>query len=268
MLAHPYTKRKHNVRWPAMAQRKLNGCRCLAHMDEDSQVTLYSRKGVVFKGLDHITDDLLNIMQPNTLIDGELYNHNLSFQEIMKRVRRTKNMNDKSVDIQYWVYDIVSDSEFSARHDVLSDLLSEDTHLIRRLHTDTIHSEEDLFALHKEHVEQGYEGTMIRNMHGLYKQNHRSADLQKFKDFQDEEFEIVGANTGVGKEAGACIFVCKTKGGKTFDVRPRGTLEERREWYNNIDEFIGQPLTVRFQEYSDDEIPIFPVGVDVRDDWN
>lgn len=268
MLAHPYNKRKHNITWPAIIQPKLDGCRCLAHMDGSGTITLYSRKGVKFEGLDHIIEELSDIMEPDTTIDGELYSHDLTFQEIMKRVRRTKNMNEKSVDIQYWVYDMLSNDVFADRYQGLAKLLEDSGSFIQLLEVETVNSEEEMLAGHASYVLCGYEGTMVRNTDGLYKQNHRSADLQKYKDFKDDEFEIIGTKTGVGKELGACIFICKTKEGKTFDVRPRGTFEERKKWYDNSDHFIGKNLTVRFQDYSDDRIPIFPVGIDVRDEWN
>jgi len=33
----------------------------------------------------------------------------------------------------------------------------------------------------------------------------------------------------------------------------------------NLDDLIGKKLTVRYQEKSEDGIPIFPVGIVVRD---
>ena len=41
-------------------------------------------------------------------------------------------------------------------------------------------------------VSDGYEGIIIRNLEGGYKKKHRSKDLQKWKFFEDDEYEIVG----------------------------------------------------------------------------
>lgn len=45
MLAHPYEKRKHNITWPAYAQPKLNGVRCLATKISENKIEFRSRKG-------------------------------------------------------------------------------------------------------------------------------------------------------------------------------------------------------------------------------
>ena len=44
-----------------------------------------------------------------------------------------------------------------------------------------------------------------------------------------------------------------------------GTREQRKEMFENGKNYIGKLLTVRFQEWSKDKIPRFPVGVQIRD---
>ena len=56
-----------------------------------------------------------------------------------------------------------------------------------------------------------------------------------------------------------------TADGKTFDPRPRGSMEQRAKWWKIRDSFIGKFLTVRYQKFSDDGVPIFPVGINIRD---
>jgi DNA ligase-1 len=49
-------------------------------------------------------------------------------------------------------------------------------------------------------------------------------------------------------------------------VRPKGTVAQRKQWYNEAVNIIGKKeLTVRYQEKSEDLIPIFPVGIAIRD---
>ena len=45
MLAHPFDKRKHNINYPAIVQRKFDGVRCLAVLNSNGSVKLLSRKG-------------------------------------------------------------------------------------------------------------------------------------------------------------------------------------------------------------------------------
>jgi DNA ligase-1 len=117
---------------------------------------------------------------------------------------------------------------------------------------------------HAQYVSEGYEGIMLRNASSPYK-HARSADLQKYKHFIDDEFKVVGFNQGEGLEAGCVIWVCATTDNKTFACRPRGTREERAMLFQNGDEYVGKMLTVRFQELTDTDIPRFPVGIAFRE---
>jgi DNA ligase-1 len=55
-----------------------------------------------------------------------------------------------------------------------------------------------------------------------------------------------------------------TENGDLFKTRPRGTREERTEYFDNGDDYIGATLTVRYFEMTDDGIPRFPVGIAIR----
>ena len=114
-----------------------------------------------------------------------------------------------------------------------------------------------LFA---EFVEVGYEGIMLRNAAGVYRANYRSNDLQKYKEFMEDEYRIIGFTDGEGRDAGAVIWVCETADGKEFTVRPRGTMEQRRDWFNDGASYIGKNLTVVYQELTEEGKPRFPIG--------
>ena len=118
-----------------------------------------------------------------------------------------------------------------------------------------------LFA---EFVEVGYEGIMLRNAAGVYRANYRSNDLQKYKEFLEDEYRIIDFTQGEGRDAGAVIWVCETADGKEFSVRPRGTMEQRRDWFNDGASYIGKNLTVVYQELTEEGKPRFPVGKAVR----
>ena len=116
--------------------------------------------------------------------------------------------------------------------------------------------------MHAQYVTDGYEGIMLRNKEGLYA-NNRSIHLQKYKEFFDMECDIVGFKEGEGAEAGCVIWICELDG-KTFACRPRGTREEREELFEKGADFIGNQLTVRYQEKTDDGLLRFPVGIAIR----
>ena len=103
---------------------------------------------------------------------------------------------------------------------------------------------------------------MIRNKDGEYGINKRSKNLQKFKEFFDQEFEIVGYEEGKGNARNSYLDLHNRKW-RPFPPNQRHS-KERAEYFDNGDDYIGATLTVRYFELTDDGIPRFPVGVAVR----
>ena len=131
--------------------------------------------------------------------------------------------------------------------------------------TEKVAALSDFRRLFAEFVEAGYEGIMLRNAAGVYRANYRSNDLQKYKEFMEEEYRIIDFKEGEGRDAGAVIWVCETADGKEFTARPRGTMQQRREWFNDGAKYIGKNLTVVYQELTEEGKPRFPVAKCVRD---
>jgi ATP-dependent DNA ligase len=267
MLALDYNKRGKDIVFPCYAQRKLDGVRCVAISGKG----LYSRNGKAMSA--HLTAIRAEIdsLPAGTILDGELYadKEHLSFQEIVGLAKKgtLKAGDAEKIGRMYLcVYDTIRDGTNKDRKKWLDALFASRAfkHL-RLLPTAICNSEADAKYLHSEYVAEGYEGLILRNVKGLYKLAHRSKDLQKYKEFLDEEFAIVGFKEGDGVEKGCVIWTCATAEGAQFDCRPRGTREERAALYRRGADFVGKSLTVRFQEWSDDKIPRFPVGITIRD---
>lgn len=106
---------------------------------------------------------------------------------------------------------------------------------------------------------------MARN-NAPYEEGKRSYHLQKLKEFEDAEFDIIGVEQGVGKMAGLAIFVCKTDKGSEFRCKMEGSLEGLRKFLVDESLWRGKRLTVKFQGLtSKTGVPRFPVGKSVRD---
>lgn len=278
MLAHPFKDRSHHLKYPCYVQPKLNGVRCISRYNlestEEVKVQYVSRKGKLFTTLEHLTPEVEKFIdEVSARPDGEIFNPEWGFQEI---VRALKKQRETSQELEYWIYDIVDTSAtFEERTQRISNFFDEfsdgENSLGFRKYknlvevpTYEVDSFEEAEKKHKEFTKL-FEGTIFRNASGLYVMKHRSNDLLKYKDFLDAEFEIVGAHEGTGNDKGTVIFEVKTKEGKVFSVRPKGSRELRKEWLENINSLIGKELTVRYQELSEDGIPIFPVGLEIRD---
>ncbi len=271
MLAHPITKRGHNITYPAIVQRKFDGVRCLAQINDEGKVTLLSRKGKEFPHLRHIRREVTNFNKnPSIVLDGELYSDTLTFQELVGLVRRVtlKPGNDtQMLEVSLRVYDCIdldNEPDFKDRYVIITDITNGAKYL-SLVENVTVKTEKEVHAAQAQFVAEGYEGAMVRNLTGVYAIGKRSANLQKVKTFLDDEFEIVGFTQGTGDETGCVIWICKTKDGQEFRVRPRGTREVRQEYFKNGKDYIGKMLTVRYQELTDDGIPRFPVGIAIRD---
>lgn len=264
MLAHTFQKRGHDIVYPCYAQPKLDGVRCLAKKIDSKTIKYYSRMGKEFTTLEHLTSELLQIMKTNQVFDGEIYSHDHTFQEMIRLVKKER----KGINfLKYHVFDIVDAvMPYSKRMAMLRLMFSDvDLKSIIQLDTVQVSSVLRIKEMHAEFIKSGYEGLILRNTDGMYQLKNRSKDLQKYKEFQDEEFEIIGGQPSTGTEADCVIFTVKNKKGQQFAVRPRGSFEQRKQWMNNIDSLVGKQLTVRYQELTDDGIPRFPVGIAVRD---
>ncbi|NBY39741.1 MAG: hypothetical protein EBQ66_02235, partial [Flavobacteriia bacterium] len=172
---------------------------------------------------------------------------------------------EKQIHIKLHVYDIINKAPYEERYANLQILFNKYKfkHLVL-VKSDICESEEAMKELHAQYVAEGFEGLMLRNKTGLYK-NSRAVDLQKFKAFETEEFKIVSYKEGEGLEAGCVIWVCEAENGLQFACRPRGTREEREVLYSDGKKYVGKKLTVRYQEMTDSNVPRFPVGIAIRD---
>lgn len=258
MLAHGYDKHSHKIRFPAFVQPKLDGVRMLCGYHED-KIVCVSRTGKPFPeaAMETIVREAQQVLRPGMWLDGELYAESLSFEEIVSACRKA------CPEIEYHVYDLCSSGTFEQRLQQLCELIPKQFDKIKLVDTYLIHNHDQVCDYHNRFV-QNYEGIMIRNKESMYKQK-RSYDLQKFKNFQDQEFVITDVKEATGSDEGTAIVQCKTEQGESFWVRPRGTREYRAEILKQKDLLIYKLLTVRFQNLTEKGIPRFPVGIVVRD---
>jgi len=271
MLAASFDKRKDKITYPVDVQPKLDGVRCLAYWDGDS-VKLMSRGGKQWECCQHIIDELEEVLPKGMVLDGELYIHGSTFQEITKLV---KKLRPESVNVQFHVYDVpravywtpaFGKVVWDNRKDALNDFHGNHGYCksVKVVRTDCAAHEEEVYKLQSEYLEEGYEGAIVRESDGEYKFGYRSNKLLKVKNFMDKEYLIAGFTTGVGRFDGCIVWVCMTEDGQSFKVVPQGTMEERQETYKNADKHIGDWLKVKYFELTDDNIPRFPVGLGIR----
>lgn len=262
MLAIKWDESK--VKFPCMIQPKLDGVRCLMYEDENKDVHLMSRRGKELN-IPHIKA-FLEKRRDLLPLDGELYNHDsLSFQGIISAVKKLSKNTDK---IKVVIYDKPIEGYTNRKRQLAINLsvgMIKGDAPLTALETYRCETMEDILKYHKEFTSKGYEGSIIRNMDGLYEFGYRSHNLIKLKDFYDEEFPIVDVQEASGRDKGTAIFVLRAKNGHTFNARPQGSKELRSQYLRDRDKLIGKQCTVKYQELSDYGIPRFPSAIAIRD---
>lgn len=268
MLAQNYHTSKHKLKDDIIIEPKLNGLRCVSDVKK-GEVGLFTRKGIRYKTMHHIERELKKVFG-DLCVDGELYVHGMTLQEINRRVKKYRP--GESEEIQYHIYDIIDESLTAVErvnliHDRLVGNKSFDKNILVPIKAIYIkNNEDDIRSAHSHFVSMGYEGVMVRDRDSKYKPNKRSYCLMKYKDMQDDEFVITGYKTAEGSHSGCIILTCKTKNGFEFDVVPKRTLADRRKMVKEFDEeYLDKMYTVQYQELSEDGVPIFPVGLQVRE---
>ena len=268
MLAHRFDEQGHKIVYPAFVQPKFDGHRCIAAVDSAYACTLWSRTRKPITGLPHIIRDVevwaKKTGQRGIILDGELYNHDYraKFEELTSFIRNEDPKPGHEV-VEYHIYDVAGPGTFSDRHAILGafGLIG----AMRKVETVAVTDEDELMLVFERFLVQGYEGLMVRNIMGEYV-NKRSYDLQKVKEFTDEEFVVIGVEEGRGKLAGHGIFVCKTGTGVEFRAKMQGELESLKQYYENPRSVIGKLLTVKFQGYTaKNGVPRFPVALRMRE---
>ena len=277
-------KDKEKGRFPVFIQPKLDGVRCLIYKNPDGSVVFQSRRNTIYDPFTHLVPELEHLIsqfedQSGLILDGELYTHGMPFEAITSMVRSSKNKRKNIEALDYHVYDCFYSGEsnldknampYEDRFRVLKNAFG--TTLYSKLNlveTSVANNKFDIenFHTHYTTLREPYEGIMIRSKNGVYKQQGRSKDLQKYKKFMDEEFEVVGHHEGTGAHSGTAIFECKSNVNpdKIFGVTMQGTIESKRLMMENITSYYGKRLTVKYQEKSAEGVPRFPVGLEFRD---
>ena len=262
MLAYPVSDKPIDYGNKISMQPKLDGVRCIIQYERRVQpredvVVAYSRTGKEWKNIDHI---LFNLepwfkLNPNVILDGELYNHDLkdNFEKIISLVRKQKPTDLDALEsadlVQFHCYDIIDETKTFEERNAFIEQVVPRNHCIKHVPTNLVFRDDDAKVYHKRNLNNGYEGSILRT-NDTYACK-RSHNLRKFKDFSDAEATIVGYLDGKGKRAGTVgkVIMMDDNGvefgcppGKGYTYKQLGTMLE------NIGDYIGQRATFTFFE--------------------
>ena len=265
MLATKWDDRKDKVSGTVYMQPKLDGIRCIAKKDG-----LWTRQGKKIVAAPHIECALAPVFEqyPDTIFDGELYNHRLKddFNAIVSCVKKQKptaaDLELSAASIEYHIYDLPSIAgNFTSRFVELINYCDLNEAIVI---VETIKSSiADVDQRAMQYIEAGYEGAIVR-VDGPY-ENKRSQYLIKWKQFRDEEFEIVDVLPGRDHKADkAASIVLRMEDGRTFNAGVIGNDDYTFDLLLDKQAAIGKQGTVVFFQYTPDNVPRFPKFKGVR----
>ncbi len=278
-LALDYTKVGHRVRWGnIVGQFKLDGLRlCVGSRDtrlgyDPDNIEMLTRKGETYN-VEHLVEPCKSLLErinnglPEGLVclalDGEIYKHGLPLQKIVSGAKKYHKGLTES--LEFHIFDLVIEGMgFDERYGILVNTFPIEDTPIKLVGTiPSLDNPEDAKKAVGHCMAKGYEGLMLRHLDGEYVIGKRSPDLFKYKEFQDKECKIVDMWHDKNSNA---MFTClfdHTNVESSFNCTPKRSHEERKLMQKEA--YIGKWLTVKYQDLTDDGLPTFPVGLDLRD---
>ena len=266
-----------------LCSRKLDGVRCLMYWD-GKQVRTASRGGENYDlATSHLRENeqLIEFFEshPSIILDGELYRHGKTLQQISGAARMEKNAYDCDW-LEYIVYDMYDTSNpemtANARYDFLYDNFDFPIYLLESdsdedidkikdspiwlLHQIEVEGEKNIWKWHDTFVSDGFEGCVIRDPDKPYKPGGRTNDMIKFKKYKSDDFKVIGYKLGLrGSED--MTFTCELEDGRTFETMPCGDRATKEEYVTNFEsKYEGHLLECTYFNLSDDGIPTQPKG--------
>lgn len=245
--------------------QKLNGTRCAFVGDK-----CMTRQGKEYIGLQHIIEDLQELVGSNMFVDGELVYKNkegLSDSEAFQKgtgIAMSKD-EDKS-DLKLVVFDIFPLDEFwngQSKETYSERLLNYILPLRNKVtsnHFENV-SVVPMFYDGYDHTEiwswldyaenNDMEGVII-NLDTPY-ECKRSKNLIKVKKFYTYDLEVVGVEEGDGRNKGTLgALVVKYKD-NTVNVGSGFTDEERKNFWEKREDIIGRVIEVKYKEITTDK---------------
>ena len=265
MLCYPFEEKRLN-KWNTwtLVQPKLDGIRCRALFTREG-VKLLSSTETPINYAPQVVQDLTKMARfwiSNGILelDGELYNHELSFQQ----QRRKENYPS----LQYHIFD------FYSKHLVCTDRLiflkglrdlPDNIKIVETVRADNL---EQIAHLLSALCLVRYEGIVIRHPYGRYKRS-RSTDIMKFKPHQTDTYRVVDIfeeknKEGVPKGRLGGV-VCVDEDGESFSVGSGFGDEERERYWLDNNLILDKKIVVKYQAKTERGVPRFGIFLEIKE---
>lgn len=261
--AQNYNDHSKKIKYPAHISAKLDGFRCMISHDGSA----YSKSGEVYILPEHIQrelDAIRKVMGQDFVgLDGEIYAGIgvLSLQQISSAFRKH---NDNTPLLKYYIYDVPDSTEkFWERWEAVKKVVQGYNNIVITEGT-IVKDEETGDIWYDSHVKAGYEGSVYRNLESKYEFGKRSYNMQKRKPRQDIEARVVSVKKD---KNGQGVLSCVLESGAETDCLMLTDANDKINYrlYENALKLVDKYITIQFEDYSDDMVPLKPVGIKVRE---
>ncbi|UNA01954.1 DNA ligase [Vibrio phage PVA8] len=276
----------------AYAELKADGARCFAHVDLDGNITLTSRNGKPYLGLQKVEKALTAMGVNGFVIDGELVYAPNGLHAVEDRSTGNGIVNKASkgtislkeqADIIFQVWDIIPEDvyfgksnelnmAYSKRKRVLADVALKAKGVIEPIPWQTVSTKEQASEIYNQYVAQGLEGIILKDPDALW-ENKRSKSLVKYKEVHDGDLEIIEVIEGDKKNKGKMgALLLRSACGKLITKVGSGfTDKDREEIWERRDEVIGMIVEINYNAITrarnkDTWSCFLPIFVQFRDD--
>lgn len=281
MKVHTFTKQSKKITYPAIITPKYDGVNASfrkgTELDEGGVTDTYhfystGRKRWKDNVLAHLLVPLREKFadEDNIVLTGELYKHGLKPAEINGHVavRRTEP-SEVTPTIEYSLFDIAgkyANMPYIERYQVMAN--TEWPDMVSEIEGTVVESEAQVYEVNALYLNDKYEGSVIRNMNGLYEYK-RSYNVQKLKTFEDEEFECIGMYEGKETDKGSRLVGTMggivVKGDGIECCVGSGFEDPDREYFwRNRNAIMGKQVTIQHFGRTDGSLR-HPVFKAVRD---
>lgn len=265
----------NDLSYPCYIQPKLDGFRCVYHPDKG----LVSRTGKVIpnKRLEAYFEALYTVK--GYVLDGELYSHDVGFNEIQSLLTTESKPIPKG--LKFTIFDAMPKDQWDNKscqapyenrlklvREVVYSMVATPKKVIDVVN-DEVESAQEVKINYRKHLNDGYEGAIIRSTDGKYlwkRATVKSGEILKLKPFKSVDVKIKDVYEGKRELGGV-------SGGITFDYKGvevgcgSGFNQETLEkMLKNKNVFIGKTAEVKYFEETDDGSLRFPVFVRFRED--
>lgn len=244
------------IKYPAMAQLKMDGLRCNVVVF-DGTVTFYSRNGKTFDLLGNLEQEFLDAARgKNVVFDGELLvtkDGKIADRQtgngILNKANKGTILSDEAQLITMTIWDIVSYDNwidgkesliYKHRFQKLVDLnLNGKLNLVP---STEVNSLDEAKTVYENYYSQGYEGIILKNTDTIWEPK-RSQTQVKFKGEETTSLNVIGIQYGNGKYEGQIgSLICESEDGLLRVNVGSGLTDEDRI----RTDFIGKIIEVKY----------------------